>query len=562
MLREYGQRRNAALGNPLAEFELAQWCRTQDLTERERLHLMRVVAHPNAKPAHRKTAAKRLRLRQHAGMLLTEQQYEQIAERTKEVTEALEEWSVQALRWRKAIASGKRKKNEAMKALAELDDPRSIAALELELSPLSEELALAVVGVLDRIEHPSATMSLVRHALGSPWPSVMDAAMDALEQRPRHEYVPALLANLDTPMYTAFKVIATEKPDGTAIVRREQIFVKEGLERTQALVVHSMATPMVNYQQRSNNYSSWRISNDPTEWKNTRATTDPEVTMDDRTARSLEQKARAVGEAKRTRTRIAMQNERIAESNQRIFRILEHATGELIARSPTAWWDWWYDYNEVTTTADCYYGEPQYGGKPTEFLNAFVYSRYSATVRTETTTTGERVGPPTSCFRAQTPVWTETGLVPIESVTVGDRVLSKDTENGQLELHLVLGHTLRPPAEIIEIEFDQSTIQCTKGHPFWVSGAGWRMAKLLKPGDRIHALDGTLEVCSVNANFMHDETHNLIVDKAATYFVGKQGLLVHDNTYRRPTRAVIPGFLPAKERVEPESVAGESGTNR
>ena len=61
----------------------------------------------------------------------------------------------------------------------------------------------------------------------------------------------------------------------------------------------------------------------------------------------------------------------------------------------------------------------------------------------------------------------------------------------------------------------------------------------------------------MNANFMNDETHNRIVDNSATYFVGEQGLLVHENTYRKPIRAVIPGYLPAKASVATEAYAGE-----
>ena len=37
--------------------------------------------------------------------------------------------------------------------------------------------------------------------------------------------------------------------------------------------------------------------------------------------------------------------------------------------------------------------------------------------------------------------------------------------------------------------------------------------------------------------------HNLIVADFHTYFVGEKGILVHDITYRNPTRAVVPGLL-------------------
>ena len=50
------------------------------------------------------------------------------------------------------------------------------------------------------------------------------------------------------------------------------------------------------------------------------------------------------------------------------------------------------------------------------------------------------------------------------------------------------------PSEAEKLFLNGDRIHCTKGHPFRVSGAGWRMAKLLEPGDRIHALEGVLEL--------------------------------------------------------------------
>jgi hypothetical protein len=38
--------------------------------------------------------------------------------------------------------------------------------------------------------------------------------------------------------------------------------------------------------------------------------------------------------------------------------------------------------------------------------------------------------------------------------------------------------------------------------------------------------------------------YNLIVDDFHTFFVGDPGFLVHDNTPREPTAALIPGLLP------------------
>jgi hypothetical protein len=39
--------------------------------------------------------------------------------------------------------------------------------------------------------------------------------------------------------------------------------------------------------------------------------------------------------------------------------------------------------------------------------------------------------------------------------------------------------------------------------------------------------------------------HNLVVADFNTYFVGNQGVLVHDNEYRKPTRSIVPGLVAA-----------------
>jgi hypothetical protein len=43
------------------------------------------------------------------------------------------------------------------------------------------------------------------------------------------------------------------------------------------------------------------------------------------------------------------------------------------------------------------------------------------------------------------------------------------------------------------------------------------------------------------------EAYNLVVDDFHTYFVGRLGLLVHDNNFRRPTTAVLPGLHRARD---------------
>jgi hypothetical protein len=147
-----------------------------------------------------------------------------------------------------------------------------------------------------------------------------------------------------------------------------------------------------------------------------------------------------------------------------------------------------------------------------------------------------------SCFRAGTLVRSQTGSVPIESIQPGDRVLSQDQNTGELAYRVVLNTTIRPPGKMIRVTAGSEELVTTLGHPFWVNGHGWKMAKELAAGDLLHSLGGSVKIEKVEP-IGEEKAYNLVVDDFNTYFVGHAGLLVHDNEFRKPTRAIVPGLI-------------------
>ncbi len=208
--------------------------------------------------------------------------------------------------------------------------------------------------------------------------------------------------------------------------------------------------------------------------------------------------------------------------NARIAIVLRETTGNRdLDDDPKGWWSWWESYNESN-----------YGPKETYEQNRYSFTQAPMAY----TLTGH------SCFVPGTPVWTVTGIVSIEKVQIGDWVLAQDVNTGELAYRPVANVTKGPPLPLVEIHTGDETIRCTYGHLFWVSGTGWRMAKELKVGDRLHTTKGTLAIDNVEKTG-EASCHNLIVPEFNTYFVTDKQILVHDIDVRGPTTATVPGLV-------------------
>ncbi|NUQ64721.1 MAG: hypothetical protein HUU20_19840 [Pirellulales bacterium] len=223
-------------------------------------------------------------------------------------------------------------------------------------------------------------------------------------------------------------------------------------------------------------------------------------------------------------------NREVQQQNHAAGRLLYELAGEDLGADPQRWLDWWMDYNEYERPRE----KPVY---TQEYYNPrFVHDGPTIHVMYSYN----------SCFARGTPVWTQNGLKPVEQLQPGELVLAQDPETGELAYRPVLQCTLRLPSPMRRICVANEEIAATLGHPFWVSGDGWRMAKELQDGRSLHGLEGSWPIRQVE-ELPDAEAYNLVVDDFHTYFVGRLGLLVHDNHFRRLTTAVLPGFHRVRE---------------
>jgi hypothetical protein len=155
-----------------------------------------------------------------------------------------------------------------------------------------------------------------------------------------------------------------------------------------------------------------------------------------------------------------------------------------------------------------------------------------------------------SCFGAGTLVRTLTGLEPIETLKVGDPVLTQSTKTGALGYKPILTVHHNPPSKTFLVKLGEETVASSEFHRFWKSGQGWVMARDLKEGDRIRTLDGPVAVSRIEVGEVVP-VYNLDVAEDGDFFVGRGGVLVHDNTLpdlrERPFDAVEALAGPVKD---------------
>jgi hypothetical protein len=480
---------------------IANWCREKKLFDEERAHLTRVV---DLAPDHQ-AARRRLGFRLRDGRWVEDAALQAIEQRRREIAQGMAKWRPALEKLRNHLQQrSAMKRTAAAETIRNLDDPAAIPAMENVLSTHSSETANVVLEALSQMPDQEAVESLIRHAVQSPWREVRDNAAEHLKQRKRECYVPTMLAEMYTPVVTRTIVM----PTGRGEIGYRHLFARESQDQRQIMILDT-AYQRVALPGGVGQESLSRILRDSSnrvlsrEWN------------------------------------VAQANRTTQSRNERIAAALTAATGEQLPATPQAWWDWWNQENDVVVQ-----GEKQ--------TRTFQDGTQLAVVDQVTVPTQTGNGFPqfvsgprqrrAECFAAGTVVWTSTGLLSIEEVRVGDRVLSQNIDSGELAFKPVLRTTVRPQEPLFQVQIGEDTFRTTAGHLFWVSGRGWLRARDLRPGMQIHTVGGGEMVVEVEEGTPSAETHNLVVADFRTYFVGNARVLSHDVTNRRPTLAVVPGL--------------------
>jgi hypothetical protein len=227
---------------------------------------------------------------------------------------------------------------------------------------------------------------------------------------------------------------------------------------------------------------------------------------------------------------IKQYNAQVEQANEPIVRVLAHFNNKPIRGYRDDWQKWWND------TEGYSYNPPRPQPKPTVLENvAIAYQPQPVDGYAYDPQAGYYPRPRTSCFGAGTLVRTKLGSRPIETLEVGDQVLAQEPGSGALSFQPVVAIFHNRPTPGLRITLGRESIVATAIHRFWRAGQGWAMARELKPGDVLRTCEGLARVDSIEP-VSAQPVFNLEVAQCSSFFVGKAGVLVHDNSLVEPPR--------------------------
>jgi Pretoxin HINT domain len=527
-LADYEIRRRLAAPTADAQWKLAQWCDTHDLKLQAEAHARATI---RIDPS-RKAAWERLGYKNRNGRWVTDDEVAAARREAEAQDRADRIWRPRLVQWRAdfRIAS---KRPLAEDQMAKVTDARavpSIIAVFATADPRDQE---KLVQMLGQIDGGPASRFLAFASLFGDSVEVRRAAAETLARRDPRDFVVDLIGQIRDILKYQVQPVDGPGSMGVLVVEGERYNVRRRYatpslpEMAQRFIVQretgfyagsdfdmAMQDRQADARTRAKEYKLFL--GDPVALVLARR--DAMIAADV----SEVQRAAAATEAQLEQdiTQIDAVNRTSRQLNDRVLGVLGATTGGDLGPDRLAWAKWWTDRQGYAFVSSTRTTDP----KPTLDVEAPV--AYTAQF------VSRDMLPPGvthACFAAGTPVRTRDGMKPIETLSVGDLVLSQDVIGGKLAFEPIVAVYHNPPASTVEVRLDDDAIVATGIHRFWSAGKGWTMARDLKPGDRVRVVGGTRRVEAVEPQSVQP-VFNLEVARGRSFFVGKGGALVHDNS--------------------------------
>ncbi|MBL7152175.1 MAG: type II toxin-antitoxin system HicA family toxin [Phycisphaerae bacterium] len=133
------------------------------------------------------------------------------------------------------------------------------------------------------------------------------------------------------------------------------------------------------------------------------------------------------------------------------------------------------------------------------------------------------------CFTGDTEISTPNGNIPIADIRPGDFVWAYDEATGKPTRCRVARLFENRTDCLLILRLHGRVIRTTREHPFWVKGRGWVEAGDLREGDEFLTLKGKyVTLDSISLVKTNATVYNIEVEKAHTFFVSPEEILVHN----------------------------------
>jgi hypothetical protein len=585
---EYFRKRAKTPGRADDQWKLALWCEQNDLKQQATAHLYRVVMIDPSKDA----AWKRLGFKKSAGRWAKPEQIAAARAEALAQHKANVHWKATLEKLAESLSSKDRsRRDEALKTLAGVTDPRAVPMVWIVFARGNEPRQKVAVRLLGQIDSPGSSRALALLAVMSPSAQVRGDATASLRQRDPRDFGPLLIGMIGDPIKYQVRPVAGPGSPGVLVIENRDarvnrtyspppppavtprpgdyitsdsaglpVLVRTDTEalNTVRLNQNTLAAAesmfaMTSSSQAANGLGHLGLPPALTQKlaagmhdqgvpiiDNGGPRNDPAwltLFVQQQTRIPIGQmmlEAQTVAQAAQQQLARDVQaldacNNSIRQMNACVREVLVDTVGQDLGPQRTAWEKWLvdlfgYSYSPPPDTEkpDYYEDVPlEYQPQAVPVLVAAPQPAAIEIVRH-------------SCFGAGTPVQTINGPRPIESLRFGDQVLSQHAKTGELRYQPLLAVFHNPPNATLRIELPSDSIIATGIHRLWKSGRGWVMARDLKPGDALRTLDGISVVKSVTKEKVQP-VFNLRVAEGESFFVGKTGVLAHDNRVVEPT---------------------------
>ncbi len=547
--KKYLEKRQSVSLDASGHRVMAKWCADQGLLDQARAHWNGVVGElPDDIEARQALGHEKI-----ADQWFAREELQAAKDQAVRNLKSAKVWMPKIRQWVTTLGgTNGDKKVQALNEIRKIDDPNAVFALRTAAVQVAPQTSVHFVKAICRFRTKEACMALTSIAILDPSSPSGLQAIEGLVEYPLAFFVPDILQCMSTATKSNAKLVHHANGDLVLeVVQLKEMAKEVRTEKLEKLLAIDNFAGVAGSSPLSTIFHIDRES--------------PGANVFDLTVISNTSVASEVSSSETNRAISDIQNEvakqaaAVKSQQKRLADVLRSTTGAKLGDDAKEWWSWWESTTEiprsrsykVQTAYDR--SSPLYEANPyrRSYIPALLGYDPSIPPPESVPASVTLRGTPTSfgpisqsCLGAGTLIQTESGLMPVEQIRIGDLIISKDVATGEVGLKPVLQTTRRPPAPTRDLVVGEQKIRATLGHYWWVSGDGWIQTGFLKPGMLLHTARGNVPVTEV-VEASSAETFNLVVADWHTYFVGSERILSYDVTELTPTLQVVPGLSAA-----------------